>query len=151
MALALQRLVLLFVFLAVAPCGYCSAQELPPEALALVKEFEKETAAAKQRYGEEIARWRQRVTEKLTAVKKRLADEDRLEEAILVRDVAKVFSTGWISPSRSRKSNSRRCPKMRRPYCWRSNIPAAKATSWKMRSRRRLRSCGKTCSRSSKS
>jgi hypothetical protein len=80
--------------LAAATGGYCSAQELPPEALALVKEFEKETAAAKQRYGEEIARWRQRVVDGLTAVKKRLANEDRLEEAILVRDVAKVFSTG---------------------------------------------------------
>jgi hypothetical protein len=72
----------------------CPAQELPPEALDLVKAIEKKTAVAKQRYAKEFAEWRQGMTEKLKSVQRKLAEEDRLEEAILVRDLAKVYATG---------------------------------------------------------
>ena len=75
------------------------AAELPKNAKSLIDAYERDTAATQKKLSKETLEWRSNVTAKLKALQQNLAADEKLEEAISVRDLVRTFETGKSLPA----------------------------------------------------
>ncbi len=76
----------------------CPGEELPKDAKSLIYVYGREVAASKKKLSKETSEWRSNLTKKLKTLQQSLAEADKLEEAISVRDLIKTFETGKAMP-----------------------------------------------------